>query len=101
MDDTTHDAAIAAAIAAEYTAPPRGTPFDINTIYRIVFRAGYAAGSADLAVARASEKQLRKVLKAVPGKARLARELCTTAEDNAGLLMSETVAAIDAALKGE
>ena len=62
MDDTKHDAAISAAIAAEYNAPPRGTPFDISTIYRIVFRAGYAAGSADLATARERNDDLRNAL---------------------------------------
>jgi hypothetical protein len=35
-----------------YRAPPRGVPFDINTIYRLITRAAYAAGAAAAQVPR-------------------------------------------------
>ena len=46
LSDAECDKIAAAAIARDYTTPPRGTPFDIAVIYRIIVRAGLAAGRA-------------------------------------------------------
>ena len=44
LTDAKCDKIAAAAIARDYVTPPRGTPFDIAVIYRIIVRAGLAAG---------------------------------------------------------
>ena len=44
LTDAECDKIAAAAIARDYVTPPRGTPFDIAVIYRIIVRAGIAAG---------------------------------------------------------
>ena len=44
LTDAKCDKIAAAAIARDYVTPPRGTPFDIAVIYRILVRAGLAVG---------------------------------------------------------
>jgi hypothetical protein len=41
------DRACAVAIAQSYNPPPRGTPFDVAVLYRIVYKAGYADGKGE------------------------------------------------------
>ena len=57
LTDAKCDKIAAAAIARDYVTPPRGTPFDIAVIYRIIVRAGLAAGIERCSYPTSNRKQ--------------------------------------------